>query len=110
MPEQQGLFDSTRDVCASHHHGAPESVAAFETLVPQLPDLRRRVLSAVRHLGNATVKEVVEHTGIPRLTVGARLTELRQQGLLYKTASVRDGCRALAVSSHGEKAIQGAGQ
>jgi DNA-binding MarR family transcriptional regulator len=103
-----GLFDNPRrDVCTSHHHGNKESMAAFDSLSAKLPELRRRVLEAVYSLGDATVKEVVERTGITRLTVGARLTELQQTGMLYKTNRTREGCRVLALTTQGERAVKG---
>lgn len=74
-----------------------ESIAALRTIEPQLPNLRQVVLDAVAAAGSrgATVKEVVSATGLQRLTVGARLTELKQLGVIHESTDVRDHCRVL---------------
>lgn len=103
---QPSLFDSKVDPCESHHGGNPESTAAFQKLMDKLPALRIKVLLAVHHLQRATVKDIVDFTNLERLTVGARLTELKQDGMLYKTNEKRDGCGVLALSSYGERVIR----
>ena len=94
------------DICAVNHGGNPESVAAFQGIVPTLPALRKKVLFAVSEMKFATVKEVVDRTGLARLTVGARLTELKKSGLLTATNTIREGCRVLTLSEQGKKVIQ----
>lgn len=78
-----------------------ESIAALRTIEPQLPNLRQVVLDAVLAAGlaGATVKEVVDATGLQRLTVGARLTELKQAGTIEDGPTVREHCRALVAVS-----------
>lgn len=66
------------------------------------PAMRFVVLVAVGKLGRATVKEVTAYTGLKRLTVGARLTELYKAGFLDKTNERREGCRVLAIAGIGD--------
>lgn len=83
-----------------------ESITAYESIYAQLPQLRRKVLSAFNDLQFATVKEVVRNTGLERLTVGARLTELKQAGLLEPTPRTREGCRVLCLSHEGRNVLR----
>lgn len=83
-----------------------ESRTAYESIYIKLPALRRKVLHAVNDMHFATVKEVVGKTGLERLTVGARLTELKQAGLLEPTPTVREGCRVLRVSDEGRNVLR----
>ncbi len=96
------------DRMAGHHQGNPESVAAFEKLMPHLPSLQGTVLMAVavRRKEGATVKEIVAFTGLARLTVGARLTELKQEGYILGSGDRRDGCAAWILTKKGEDACR----
>lgn len=94
------------DRMASHHRGNTESAAAYERLIPHLPGLQGRVLMAIAVAGEqgATVKEIESSTRITRLTVGARLTELKESGLIDRAAGIRrEGCAAWRLTEEGLK-------
>lgn len=82
-----------------------ESMDALEKISPFIEGLHLKVLASVSILHTATVKEVVLNTGLARLTVGARLTELKQSGLLEPANDRRDGCMALRLTDQGHTAL-----
>lgn len=97
---QGSLFDG--DVTRSHHHGNTESEDAFaDKIEPHQGALQARVLAQFHKSGEATVKEITELTGLERLTVGARLTELKAAGMIEKTGERREGCAVLRLTALG---------
>lgn len=93
------------DVCAVNHGGNAESVQAFKGIAPKLKGLRLKVLEYICYAGMATAKDVVGRTGLQRLTVGARLTELKQAGYIAPSGYVKDGCRVFVLTDAGRLAL-----
>ena len=100
------VFTSQSDPCAKRHKGNSESRAAFDSILPRLKGKRLQVLRTVCDLERATLKEIVDRSKLPIQTVSGRLAELKQGGMIYGTAEVRDGCRVLAPTAEGKRIIQ----
>ena len=101
MQQQPSLFDG--DVTRNKHKGNAESSAAFQKLKPSRLGLQHQVMTyAVGALFGATLKEIVERSGLPIQTVSGRLAELKAAGMLEKTGERRAGCAVLRPTARGE--------
>ena len=67
--------------------GTSQAAAAF--MAPRVTGMRRKVLGAYADVGEATVLEMVERTGMERWSLQPRVSELRRMGLLESTGQRR---------------------
>lgn len=98
---QSSLFDSAPlpDVCRKRHKGNPESEAANRKIQSSKAHLQERILNWIRCAGSngATCKEISRGMGLAYTTASARLSELKQQGRIYKTRERREDAAVLMV-------------
>ena len=93
------------DICAKRHKDNPESRDAFETILPHLGRLQHAVLEYAAVRSPITVKMVVRDLEMLHQTAGARMAELKQQGLLEKTGQRRDACALLQITDLGKRTL-----
>jgi len=97
---EEPLPYEARDVCASHHGGNPESVAAFECIKRRAIDALKMVYDFIKAKGNAIPEEIERGLGLRRSTVGARCTEGKHLGLFRLTGERRrtsSGCSSAVL-------------
>lgn len=87
------------DVCASHHGGNPESVAANLRAEPAKAATREQVymFALLRGGHGVTADEIAAHWGTSHNHVAPRITELKRVGRLVPTQHrrvTRSGCLA----------------
>jgi len=85
------------DITASHHGGNRYSEQANEKVAPHKASQRFLVLRmVVQYSPHGISSDGIEAiTGMPHQSCGARMTELKRDGLIYKvgTGLTRQGCR-----------------
>jgi hypothetical protein len=99
------------DVCRRKHKGNPESEAA--NLIPDKALWQRKVYDLAQSLGiyGITADEAAAHFNVGHNTVAPRISELQEEGWLFKTKErrkTRSGCWARVLLArpgrpHGER-------
>lgn len=58
------------------------SIEAYKSILDDLPNRQREVLTGLIKIGSGTFREIAEAGNIPESTVWKRLSELRKKGLV----------------------------
>ena len=94
------------DITASHHGGNRYSEEANEHVSPHKATQRYLVLRMVAEYSPYGISSdgVEAITGMPHQTCGARFTELKADGLIYKvgTGLTRQGCKCALYAARPE--------
>lgn len=82
------------DITSNRHGGNEQSQLAFERVRDELPQMRARVLRAIRIEPDGvgwTCRELANCWEIGMNAISGRFTELKRDGLIKKQGT-RDGC------------------
>lgn len=73
------------------HRGEETSIEAADHIEPHVGHLQQLALDAIEASGERgmTALEVCAHTGVDRIAMQPRVTELRQMGLIHKSGMKR---------------------
>jgi hypothetical protein len=89
------------DPCRHNHHGNIESQKAWQQTLHGLNRCQREVFEVFRQAypETRTPKEVAAQLDKPLHSVSGRMTGGKSLGILERTDEIRDGSRALVLSS-----------
>ena len=95
--ERTGGRPETDDITSSHHGGNRYSEAANQDVAPFKSGQRFLCLRMVTQYSpyGISCDEIERITGLKHQSAGARMTELKSDGLIYKvgTGKTRSGCQ-----------------